>query len=132
MTSFDDLTDSSPESPAEQLAEQPTGPAQTAAEAGTGDVSVEPSDDPGGEGDLGSRNADAVSGPDAGSDAERGNLDGSTPHEESWADALDESRQAVRDPSEAGPEQSDLGSDIDYDPQSADAGDSGQDNGRTG
>ena len=36
----------------------------------------------------------------------------------------------VRDPSGAGPEKSDLGSDTDYDPQAADAGDSGQDNGR--
>ena len=99
MTSFDDLTDSSPEGPVgvpEELTEEP---------------------DPR---------------PDPRADAERGNLDGSTAHEDSRADSLDDSREAVRDPSEAGPQLSALGPDVGHDhddPQSADAGDSGQDNG---
>jgi hypothetical protein len=62
-------------------------------------------------------------------DADRGNLDGSTAHDETRTDTLDASREAVRDPSGAGPDASELGSDVDDDPQSADAGDSGQDNG---
>ena len=99
MTSFDDLTDSSPESPVgvpDELTE---------------DDATLPERDPR-------------------EDAARGNLDGSTAHEESREDTLDASREAVRDPSNAGPENTGLGSDIDYDPQAADAGDSGQDNGR--
>jgi hypothetical protein len=99
MTSFDDLTDSSPESPTgvpEELTED--------------DSTIDERDQR--------------------EDAARGNLDGSTAHEEIREDTLDASREAVRDPSGAGPEKSDLGSDVDYDPQAADAGDSGQDNGR--
>ncbi|MGW5239140.1 hypothetical protein ACWEOW_09415 [Monashia sp. NPDC004114] len=98
MTSFDDLTDSSPEGPVgvpEELTEDSTTEARDPRE-----------------------------------DAERGNLDGSTAHDDTRADNLDASRQAVRDPSSAGPHESDLGSDRAYDPQSADAGESGQDNGR--
>ncbi|GAB3072673.1 hypothetical protein GCM10027053_42330 [Intrasporangium mesophilum] len=99
MTSFDDLTDSSPEGPV------------GVPEGLTEDESTTRERDPR-------------------EDAERGNLDGSTAHDDTRADTLDASRQAVRDPSGAGSHQRDLGSDPAYDPQSADAGESGQDNGR--
>jgi hypothetical protein len=98
MTSFDDLTDSSPEGPVgipEELTEDDS----------TTDVR------------------------DPHEDAERGNLDGSTAHDGSLSENLDASREAVRDPSGAGPKASDLGSGSGYDPESADAGGSGQDNG---
>ena len=90
MTSFDDLTDSSPEGPI-GIPEELT------------DDEVDPRED-----------------------AQRGNLDGSTAHNESRADSLDSSREAVRDPSEASADESDLNSDVDGSPHSADAGDSGQ------
>jgi hypothetical protein len=102
MTSFDDLTDSSPEGPVgipEELTEDDST-------MGSGTDERDPRED-----------------------AERGNFDGSTAHDQSREDNLDASREAVRDPSDAGPQHSDLGPDLDYDPQSADAGDSGQDNG---
>src|SRR5688500_11888074 len=82
MTAFDDLTDSSPESPAEALAEQPGGLAETPAAMGGSDESQErldPSGDPGGAGDLGGADDETVAGPGVdSSDQERGNLDGST------------------------------------------------------
>ena len=59
-------------------------------------------------------------------DVERGNLDGSTAQDDTRSDSLDASRQAVRDPSGAGPQESHLGPDLGDDPQSADAGASGQ------
>ena len=80
MTAYDDLTDSSPESPADALADQPTGAAQTPGEIGGDDQTVDPSGDPGGDTDLGTTQDD-MSGQGPGvdrSDADRGNLDGST------------------------------------------------------
>ena len=124
MTAYDDLTDSSPESPADALADQPTGAAQTPGEIGGDDQTVDPSGDPGGDTDLGTTQDD-MSGQGPGvdrSDADRGNLDGSTPVESSREDSLDSADEAVRDPSGAGPEKADV-------PGYTDAGDSGQDNG---
>ena len=110
MTAYDDLTDSSPESPAESLADQPGGAAQTPGEIGGDDQTVDPSGDPGGDSDLGSR---------------RGNLDGSTPAETSREESLDDADEAVRDPSTASPDNVDASDLASY----TDAGDSGQDNG---
>ncbi|MGO4599598.1 hypothetical protein [Terrabacter sp. 2RAF25] len=128
MTAYDDLTDSSPESPAESLADQPGGLSQTpAAIDGSGNG---PGDDPGGDADLGddlgAADDKTAAGPGVdGSDADRGNLDGSTASEGSREDALDDASDAVRDPSAASPDDVD-GSDL---AAYTDAGDSGQDNG---
>jgi len=124
MTAFDDLTDSSPESPAEALAEQPGGLAQTPGEIGGDDQTVDPSGDPGGDSDLGTTEDDmSGQGPGVdGSDQDRGNLDGSTAVEPSRENALDDADEAVRDPSGAAPEEADV-------PGYSGAGDSGQDNG---
>ncbi|NUO34945.1 MAG: hypothetical protein HOQ18_02695 [Dermatophilaceae bacterium] len=135
MTAYDDLTDSSPEGPAsseaESLADQPGGAAQTPGEIGGSDDQVDPSGDPGGDTDLGDAlgggaDDETSEGPGVdSSDADRGNLDGSTPGETSREESLDDASDAVRDPSGAGPDEvgaSDLAS---Y----TDAGDSGQDNG---
>ncbi len=119
-----DQTDSSPETSADALAGQPGGAAQTPGEIGGDDQTVNPSGDPGGDSDLGTAEDDlSGQGPGVGSsDADRGNLDGSTPAEDSREDALDNAADAVRDPSEASSGDVDLAS---Y----SDAGDSGQDNG---
>ncbi|GAB3884368.1 hypothetical protein [Terrabacter terrigena] len=135
MTAYDDLTDSSPESPAESLADQPGGAAQTPGEIGGSDDQVDPSGDPGGDTDLGGTDlADTLGGADDetsegpgvdSSDAERGNLDGSTPDETSREQSLDDAGDAVRDPSGASADAvggDDLSS---Y----TNAADSGQDNG---
>jgi hypothetical protein len=126
MTAYDDLTDSSPETPADALADQPGGAAQTPGEIGGDDQTVNLSGDPGGDTDLGTMEDDLTGqGPGVGeSDADRGNLDGSTPVESSREDALDDASEAVRDPSGAAPEEADV-------PGYTDAGDSGQDNGRS-
>jgi len=134
MTAYDDQTDTSAQSTqdpdgtgsaAESLAGQPGGLAQTSSAIGGSDESVDPSGDPGGDSDLGTTEDDmSGQGPGVdGSDADRGNLDGSTPSEDSREDSLDNASEAVRDPSEA--------SDDPLDPTSyTGAGDSGQDNGR--
>ena len=137
MTAYDDLTDSSPESPADSLADQPGGAAQTPGEIGGDDQTVDPSGDPGGDSDLGSRldvgtdaglgagdETDQGPGVDS-SDQERGNLDGSTPAETSREESLDDADEAVRDPSTASPDNVDASDLASY----TDAGDSGQDNG---
>ena len=134
MTAYDDLTDSSPESPpsteAESLADQPGGAAQTPSGIGGSDDQVDPSGDPGGDADLGDGLGGADDETSAGpgvdsSDADRGNLDGSTAGETSREQSLDDAGDAVRDPSGASADAvggDDLSS---Y----TDAGDSGQDNG---
>lgn len=124
MTAFDDLTDSSPESPADALADQPGGAAQTPGEIGGDDQTVDPSGDPGGGSDLGTTEEDmSGQGPGVdGSDQDRGNLDGSTAVEPSRETSLDDADEAVRDPSGAAAEEADV-------PGYTDAGDSGQDNG---
>jgi hypothetical protein len=131
MTANDDLTDSSPESPAESLAQQPGGGAQTPGEIGGDDQTVDPTGDPGGDSDLGSRGDDLTGqGPGVdGSDQGRGNLDGSTVSEGAREESLSDASDAVRDPSEASPDNVDgnvEGTDLS---SYTDVGDSGQDNG---
>ena len=70
MTAYDDLTDSSPESPGDELADQPGGQADDETTQGPGVDS---------------------------SDRERGNLDGSTPSEGAREDALDAAADSGQD-----------------------------------
>jgi hypothetical protein len=120
MTAYDDLTDSSPESSdqqgfedgaTEQLAQQTGSMAQTPSAIDSSATADDPdsggSDDVlGGSEDGGGREDDPVgdgAGVD-GSDAERGNLDGSSAHEEARDRSLSESQQSAEytDVGEAG------------------------------